>query len=52
MVVCVNVARGRGVRVGAGVSEETAQVFSKAVSVNEILATPINAMTVGRYSGR
>jgi hypothetical protein len=53
MVVGVKVALGRGVRVGAGVSEGgSIGVKAKAVSVNEMLAdSAVNAMTVGRYSG-
>jgi hypothetical protein len=53
IVVCVNVARGKGVRVGAGVFEGVnTGVKAKAVSVSEILAaSAVNAMTVGRYSG-
>lgn len=53
MVVCVKVALGKGVRVGAGVSEGgSTGVNAMAVSVNEILAaSAVNAMTVGRYSG-
>jgi hypothetical protein len=53
MVVGVKVAFGRGVRVGAGVSEgDSTGVNAKAVSVSEMLAdSAVNAMTVGRYSG-
>jgi hypothetical protein len=52
-VVGVKVALGRGVRVGAGVSEGgKIGVKAKAVSVRELLAaSAVSAMTVGRYSG-
>jgi hypothetical protein len=53
MVVAVKVALGKGVRVGAGVSEgESWGVRAKAVSVSEMRAdSAVSAMTVGRYSG-
>jgi hypothetical protein len=53
MVVWVKVARGEGVRVGAGVLEGgSTGVSAKAVSVSEMLAaSAVSAMTVGRYSG-
>ncbi len=53
IVVAVNVAFGRGVRVGAGVFVGgRTGVKAKAVSVSEIpAASAVSAMTVGRYSG-
>jgi hypothetical protein len=53
MVVGVKVAFGRGVRVGAAVSDGTSMgAKAIAVSVSEMLAaSAVNAMTVGRYSG-
>ena len=53
MVVCVNVGRGRAVRVGLGVFVSgKLGVSARAVAVPDVFsASEVNATTVGKYSG-